>query len=65
MVPNEAWSASITPRAAISSRTTAPKVRREPTRALKTYRDGSVTTSVRKNSAGTFTAAAIIWSQPM
>ena len=31
---------------------------REPTRALNTYSEGNVTTSVRKNSAGTFTVEA-------
>ena len=53
MGPSEASTATITPSVATSKRTTAPTVNREPTSALKTYRDGSVTSRVRKNRAGT------------
>ena len=56
--PNDARTASVTASVAINSRNTEAIVSREPTSALKTYSDGNVTTSVRKNSAGTLTVVA-------
>lgn len=56
--PSDARTASITASDATSSRTTLITVSRDPTSALKTYSDGSVTTSVSRNSAGTLSMLA-------
>ena len=56
--PSDASTATITAVIAVSSRTTAPSESRDPINALNTYSDGNVITSVRANSAGTFTADA-------
>ena len=58
MGPSEASTATMTPSVATSKRITAASVSREPTSALKTYSDGSVTSRVRKKSAGTLTMLA-------
>ncbi len=56
--PREARTAIVTASAATSRRRTASRASLDPTRALKTYKDGNVIASVKMKSAGTFSVVA-------
>ena len=58
--PSDASTASSTAIAPTMSLRNAPNASLDPTSALKTYKDGMVTISVKRNSSGTLTMLATI-----